>query len=118
MHSAIEVVNTYFEAMRAGPDGAKRLFPLFAKDAIYVEPFAGETRTHRGRPAIEACFNISWKSAPPEMKIKINRIDVDGETVRSDWTCSSPAFPAPVKGTDICVVRGGLIHQLTVEIHA
>ncbi|MCA9653964.1 MAG: hypothetical protein H6712_03790 [Myxococcales bacterium] len=40
---------------------------------------------------------------------------VDGEVVRSEWTCTSPAFPGPVKGIDLCTVRDGRIQRLEVS---
>ncbi len=112
--TAIDTVDRYFEAMQRGPEAAEELFALFADDAVYVEPFTGETRTHEGRAAIEHCFRESWKNAPPDMTLEVNRVDVDGDTVHSRWTCSSPAFDAPVKGHDRCVVDGGRIRRLEV----
>lgn len=111
----VEVVDAYFKAMAAGAEAADELFALFASDAVYVEPFSGETRTHTGRPAIEAYLQASWSSAPEDMTLEVDRIDVDGNVVVSEWTCRSPAFPAPVRGRDRCVVEGGHIAQLEVE---
>ena len=113
--SAIEIVQRYFKAMQGGAAEAPRLFALFADDAVYIEPFTGESRTHEGRPAIEACFIASWDNAPPDLEIEVHRVDVDGEVVRSEWTCTSPAFPAPVKGVDECTVREGRIVRLEVR---
>ncbi len=110
-----EVVQEYFKAMQAGAAGAGALFALFADDAVYVEPFTGTSRTHQGRAAIEACFTGSWKNTPPDLELELNRVDVDGNVVRSQWTCSSPAFEAPIKGTDVCTVEAGRIKRLEVS---
>ncbi len=112
----VEVVTAYFEAMATGASAAKELLALFARDAVYTEPFSGETRTHRGRDAIAAYMESSWATAPPDMTLNLDRIDIDGEVVVSLWTCSSPAFPAPVRGRDRCVVQGGLITNLEVKL--
>lgn len=118
--SPIDVVQRYFEAMQAGPSDAEALFGLFADDAVYVEPFTGfatgESHTHEGRPAIEACIRGSWENPPPDLELQVNRIDVDGAVVRSEWTCTSPAFEAPVKGVDVCTVADGRIARLEVAL--
>ena len=110
----MEVVQQYFKAMQAGPSKAETLFGLFAEDAVYVEPFSGKVLTHRGRSAIETYLRSSWDSGPPDLKLEVNRVDVDGEVVRSEWTCESPAFDQPVRGVDRCTVRAGLIQRLEV----
>lgn len=114
----IDVVRTYFRAMAAGACAAEDLFELFADDAVYVEPFSGTMCTHSGRAAIEAYLTESWNNSPPDLEVEVERMDVDGEQVVSDWTCTSPAFPAPVKGRDRCWVRGGSIARLEVELLA
>ena len=114
--SPIEVVHDYFKAMQAGASASERLFALFADDAVYVEPFSGQRLTHEGRSAIEAYLAASWDNAPPEMTLDVDRVDVDGEVVVSEWTCRSPAFPAPVRGRDRCVVREGRIQRLEVDL--
>lgn len=66
---------------------------LFAEDAVYVEPFSGSPRTHRGKPAICAVMQAGWKAPLPAMSIDVDRVDVDGPVVRAQWTCRSPALP-------------------------
>lgn len=110
-----EVVERYFEAMKAGAAGVDELIGLFADDAVYVEPFRGAPQTHEGRAAIAACLRAGVERAPADLTLDVNRVDVDGERVRSEWTCTAPAFPAPVKGVDVCTVRGGLIRRLEVR---
>lgn len=113
--SPIEVVQRYFKAMQAGSGEANTLFGLFADDAVYVEPFSGQTLTHAGRPAIEAYLRASWEQAPPQLELELNRVDVDGEQVRSEWTCRSPVFEEPIKGIDVCTVKQGRIQRLEVR---
>ncbi len=111
-----EVVERYFQAMQAGRKAADALFALFADDAVYIEPFSGSQATHRGRAAIEACLRAGWDNAPPDLKLDVRRIDVDGDVVRSQWTCSSPVFEAPIQGTDVCTVKDGRIQRLEVQL--
>ncbi|MFK7989771.1 MAG: nuclear transport factor 2 family protein [Sandaracinaceae bacterium] len=110
-----EVIQRYFQAMQSGPKAAASLFALFADQAVYIEPFSGAERTHTGRAAIEACLRASWQNTPPDLTLEVNRVDIDGDTVRSEWTCRSPAFEAPVRGVDVCVVKAGLIERLEVR---
>ncbi len=113
--SPIEVVQQYFKAMQGGPAKGEQLFALFAEDATYIEPFSGRELTHQGRSAIEQHLRSSWTNSPPDLELQLNRIDVDGEVVRSEWTCTSPAFPQPIHGSDVCTVREGRIHRLEVK---
>lgn len=115
VHNPTDVVQRYFRAMQTGPDAAATLFSLFADDAVYIEPFSGQERTHAGRAAIEACMRQSWENTPPDLTLEVNRVDVDGDTVRSEWTCTSPAFDTPVRGVDVCVVKAGRIARLEVR---
>ncbi|MEM9458942.1 MAG: nuclear transport factor 2 family protein [Myxococcota bacterium] len=111
-----QVVDRYFHAMRAGSAAETELMALFAEDAVYTEPFTGRTRTHRGRPAIRRCFIESWRNPPPNLELRVDRVDLDGERVQAHWTCTSPAFDGPVHGHDAYVVREGKIAQLTVTL--
>jgi len=45
-----ETLQKYFKAMQRGMDGEDELAGLFAGDAVYQEPFGGQTLT--GRDAI------------------------------------------------------------------
>lgn len=114
--TAVEVVDRYFAAMRGGRDAASDLFALFDDEAVYTEPFAGKPRTHRGKAAIEAAISASWDSAPPDLTLEVDRVDVDGDVVVSEWTCRSPAFDGPMRGRDRCQVRDGRIVLLDVQL--
>ncbi|MCB9676300.1 MAG: nuclear transport factor 2 family protein [Alphaproteobacteria bacterium] len=107
-----DLVQRYYDAMRAGPDGHEALLALFAEDAVYVEPFSGAERTHRGHAAIRAMLRDSQADAPPDLVLVVHRIEVDAGGVFADWSCSSPVFPAPVHGTDRYVLRDGRIARL------
>lgn len=113
--SARQTVEAYFRAMQAGPEQAEALFALFDDEAVYTEPFTGTPRTHTGRSAIEHCLRTSWQTAPPDMTLTVDRIDVNGATVTTRWTCASPAFPQPMQGEDRCTVRAGRIVSLAVR---
>lgn len=118
MNAPRDVVQAYFKAMQAGPDGGDALFALFADDAVYTEPFSGEIRTHSGRSAIEAYLRGSWVTAPPDLVLTVDRIDVEGAVVTSLWTCDSPIFERPMRGQDVCTVRDGRITRLHVTFLA
>ncbi|MCB9780274.1 MAG: nuclear transport factor 2 family protein [Alphaproteobacteria bacterium] len=114
MNRPRDVVERYFRCMQAGPGAAEDLFALFADDAVYTEPFTGTSRTHQGRAAIERTLRDSWQQTPPDLVLTVDRVDVDGDTVTSLWTCTSPVFPGPMRGRDVCVVRDGRIASLEV----
>ena len=114
--SPTEVVERYLRAMAAGQPAQDQLLALFTDDAVYVEPFAGPTRTHAGLAAIRAAVEASWATAPPDLRLHVDRIDAEGAEVRAAWTCTSPVFPAPVRGEDRYTIRAGLIARLEVRI--
>lgn len=98
--------------MQRGAGGEDALLALFHDDAEYIESFGGQPREHKGRHAIQEWFHSSWAHQPPESAITIDRVDVDGEVVRAEWTCDSSAFATPSRGVDTYVVRDGLIVRL------
>ena len=110
------VVENMFKAMQAGPEGENAMMELFAEDAVFVEPFCGEVRTHQGKDAIRASFQEMWKDPAPDMKLMVDRVDVDGDRVRADWTCTSPAFATPMRGHDLFNIESGRITRLEVVV--
>jgi hypothetical protein len=66
---------------------------LFAEDATYIEPFSGARRTHKGKDAILATLRQGWQTPLPEMRIEIERVDLEGASLRALWTCHSPGLP-------------------------
>lgn len=114
MHDLIE---RYYAAMRARAHGADGMAALFAEDAVYVEPFsnvqtdANQCR-HIGRDAIVAYFERSFPYNPPDLAVQADRMDILNSQIRVEWTCTSSAFPAPVRGIDIYTIKGALITNL------
>lgn len=109
------VVDNLFKAMQMGPEGEELMMSLFDEDAVFIEPFSGEPKTHEGFEAIREAFRDSWKEpAPPDLKLVLDRADRDGDRVRADWTCTASVFPAPMKGYDVFTIRGGKISRLEI----
>ncbi len=110
------VIELYFSAMRRGPDGLDALVALFHDDAEYTEPFDGKTRTHRGKAAIEEMLNASMAQRPPSLQLHLHQVNTAGNRADVQWSCESPAFPAPIHGRDHYVVEDGKIRSLTTSI--
>jgi ketosteroid isomerase-like protein len=110
------VVEGVFKAMQAGPAGEGQMMSLFADDAVFVEPFSGQSRTHRGAAEIRASLRQMNEQPLPDMRLTLDRVDLDGERVRAEWTCSSPVFPVPMKGYDLFTIRNGKIARLEINV--
>lgn len=110
------VVEKYYAAMGAQRAGEADLLALFAEDATYVEPWSGQPTEHSGLAAIREYFRASWEMSPPGLTITVNRVDVDGEHVQAEWTCSAPSLPAPMQGRDEITVRAGRIARLVTSL--
>jgi len=104
-------VEKVFQAMHARAEGEKLMASLFAENASLTEPFSGEPRTHNGKADIMAWFREAVSQMPEDMAIRVDRLDLDGDRVRADWTCTSSVFLTPMKGSDFYRISGGLIHQ-------
>jgi ketosteroid isomerase-like protein len=106
-------IDHFFHAMQAGATSESAMMALFAEDAEYSEPFSGQTQTHLGKAAIRQAFVLGWQQPLPEMRIEVDRFDVDGQSIRVDWTCHSPALPGGKgQGTNVFSLSGGLIQSL------
>lgn len=110
------VVEGVFKAMQMGASGEATMMALFTANAVIVEPFSGEVRTHTGAPAIRAWFLDAVNNMPPQVTLKLDRIDYDGGRVRADWTCNSPVFPKPMKGHDLYTLQSGKIARLEMVV--
>ncbi len=55
-----KMVEALFKAMQAGPDGEDAMMALFAENAVFVEPFSGEIKTHTGTAANRTSFKQMW----------------------------------------------------------
>ncbi len=114
-----QLVEQYFKAMQAGPEGLEEMVSLFAEDGEYIEPFSGNGRpsAHRGKPAIRAFFTESLNGPLREgVRLTLDRLDFDAGRLRSEWTCSMPMFPGPMRGFDLYTIEGGTIKRLEVTV--
>lgn len=111
--TADELVGRFFREMQSGATAEHEMMALFAEDAVYIEPFSGRVRTHRGKPAIRAAMSEGWRNPLPDMRIVVEQVDVFGDTVRARWTCHSPALPGGKGcGENEFTLRDGLIVRL------
>jgi hypothetical protein len=113
-----KVVESLFRAMQAGPGGEEPMMSLFWADAVFVEPFSGQPLTHVGHAAIRESFRQQTANPLPDMQLTLDRIDLDGSMVRAEWTCTSSAFPAPMRGHDLFTIRDGKIERLEIVVTA
>lgn len=110
-------IKRFFAAMQAGATAELEMMALFADDAVYVEPFSGREREHRGKAAIRQAMAEGWKTPLPDMRIEIDRMQVTGESVRVQWTCHSAALPGGKgSGENVFTLRGGMIVRLETRL--
>ena len=107
-----EVIERYYAAMRVGAAALEDLLALFAADAVYVEPFGGEPATHVGTAEIRRTLVQSQQYAPADMTLSLDELEVQGGHIRTTWTCTAPAFPRPMRGQDLWLIRNGKIQRL------
>jgi hypothetical protein len=110
------VVENVFKAMQSGAAGEEQMMSLFADDAVFVEPFAGQPQTHRGAREISASFKQMNEQPLPDMRLTLDRVDLDGAQVRAEWTCTSAAFATPMKGFDLFTIKSGKIARLEIVV--
>ena len=90
---------------------------LFADGAVLVEPFSGQEQTHSGLAAIRQSFRDQWNNPVPDLRLTLERVDLDGNVVRAEWTCTSPVFPSPMRGYDLFTLdAGGKIARLEIVV--
>lgn len=111
------IVNRFFAAMQGGAAAEEEMMSLFHEEAVYLEPFSGQVRTHRGKMAIRKTFCEGWKYPLPEMRIDVDLVTIEGPEVRVLWTCHSPGLPGG-KGTgeNRFTLKSGLIIRLETRI--
>lgn len=109
-----QVVDRLFQAMQAGPAGEEDMMRLFHDDAVFIEPFTGVPREHRGLAAIREAFKDSWRSPLPDMRLSVERVDLSGDLVRAEWSCTSPVLPSPMRGHDLFSLAQGKIKRLEI----
>jgi hypothetical protein len=102
--------------MQTGPAAENEILELFAEDGVLVEPFAGRIQTHVGKTQLRACLQDMWTNRAPDLRLKTDRVDLDGETLRAEWTCTSTVLPGPMRGYDLFTIRQGKISRLEIVI--
>lgn len=108
-----QTLDRFFAAMQAGGSAEAEMMALFAEDATYVEPFSGRPRTHRGKEAIRKVMREGWANPLPQMRIEVDRLAVDGASMRAEWTCYSPGLPdGKGRGENLFELRDGAIARL------
>jgi hypothetical protein len=99
--------------MQTGAVAEAAMMALFAPQAVYIEPFSGEVRTHRGKEAIRDVLREGWSRPLPDIRIEVDTVDIAGEKVTSQWTCYSPGIPGGKgSGVNTFVLKDGLIVRL------
>jgi hypothetical protein len=46
------------------------------------------------------------------MTVTLDRVDVEGDRIRTAWTCRSQVLPGPMRGEDVWTIRAGKIELL------
>jgi ketosteroid isomerase-like protein len=111
-----QIVVDLCKAMQEGPAGTEDLLALFAEDGVLVEPFSGRPQTHTGEPAIRACLDGMMANRAPDFTLKLDRVDMDGDRVRAEWTCTASVMPGPMHGYDLFTIRAGKIARLEIFV--
>lgn len=108
------VAEQFFRAMHTWED--MKFLDLFEEDGVYVEPFSGAVKTHRGRTAIGESFRTNWKQKPPNFRIEMGSIDFSGANVRAEWQCTWDGLGGWMRGVDEFEVKNGRIARLEVSV--
>lgn len=111
-----KLVEALFRAMQAGPGGEEAMMSLFGDEAVFIEPFSGTVQTHQGKNAIRASFQGMWRDPVPDLRLALERVDLDGDRVRAEWSCTSPVFPAAMRGYDLFTIQAGRIQRLEIVV--
>jgi ketosteroid isomerase-like protein len=109
-------VEKYLASMHAGPGGLDELVGLFEDDAVYVEPFAGQPQVHAGKAEIRAFFENALQQHLRDVRLTLDRLDVDGGRLRSEWTCVLGSMGASMRGFDLLTLRDGRIARLETTV--
>jgi hypothetical protein len=114
-----QLVSTYVLSMQMGSAGVETILGLYAEDGVYVEHLAsakGQVRTHTGKAAIREAISNGMKWNPDDLRVSLDRLDIDGTDLVAHWTITSAQFPGPMKGTDRYTLRGGKIARLETSL--
>lgn len=105
--------------MQMGSAGEDAIVDLFADDAIYVEPLTSSDRSprsHVGKAAIREAFHQGLRWNPPDFRITLERLEIEGDELVSHWTCDSAQMAGPVRGKDRYVLKDGKIKRLETRL--
>ena len=108
-------VERYLASMQAGPNGLEDLIGLFADEAVYVEPWTGMPQVHTGKAEIRNFFQQALEQMQGA-RLTLDRLDIDGSRLRSEWTCHLPSAPKPMRGFDLLSLREGRIVRLETTV--
>lgn len=114
-----DIVISYLRSMQMGPTGIDSMVGLYTDDGVYVEHLTsvkGEIRTHAGKAAIREALSSGMKWNPPDLRVALDRLEIEGISLIAHWTCTSSHFPDPMKGTDRYTLRGGKIARLETKL--
>jgi uncharacterized protein (TIGR02246 family) len=111
-----KVIADLMKAMQIGRAAEDALLSLFTEDATLVEPFTGQSLTHTGKPAIRASLATMWQNRVGDLSLTVDRVDLDGDRVRAEWTCTAPVMPGPLRGYDLLNIESGKIKRLEIVI--
>lgn len=110
-------IANFFLAMQAGPSGAELLGSIFADDAVYSEPFSGQSEPHRGRDAILAAFAASRSDDFDDAVITLGAVEIEDDRITVKWTCYSRAIPGGSgSGTNVFTIAGGKVVSLVTTL--
>jgi len=110
------VIEDYLAAMQSGAAGLEHLLELFADDATYVEAFSGQPQVHTGKQEIRAFFAAALSQHLNGARLTLDRLDLDGERLRSEWRCTLPMLSGPMRGFDLVTLQDGLIARLQTTV--
>jgi len=112
-----QLVQQVCEAMQAGASGEDLMISLFAPDGVLIEPFGGTVQTHTGHDEIRRRYKLMTEAGrPPDFRLTVDRIWMEGETLMTNWTCTSQVLPAPMKGQDEFLIQDGKIARLEINL--
>lgn len=116
MSSDRDLIERYFVAMRRGAAAEDEMMALFSDDAVYVEPFTGESEPWVGKESVRTALRRGWEQPLPDLELVVKRIDIGAGEATAEWVCTSPALPGPVTGHDTYTITDGKITRLEVRI--
>jgi len=114
-----ELVVNYLRSMQVGPTGIDEMVSLYTDDGVYVEHLTsvkGEIRTHNGKAAIREALESGMKWNPPDLRVALDRLEIEDGNLVAHWTITSAQFPGPMTGTDRYALRDGKIARLETQV--